>query len=348
MYEFENLEKFNIKIVYKNLCMVYYIYFSNFYMMNKKRQENFQRLQILFTGKPKFYSYFKNLAELGHYPMIMTENFEIKNQSSENSIISFLKHIFDRISNSVHPVQKKSKSIQNYWQKLYSNPDLQKPSDTQSLATTHFQLNKISENHQITILLIGESGSGKTSMIKSLIYILEGVSPYDSPSKLDIFRPETHKYEDISLIIYAYNHLKTNTKITFVELPGIESKMDRILEGKMVKHSVEMTKKICPKLDFVIVTQRGDQYSMNCYLSKVLTDLIESYTDEKAFKILLTLTFYADSLVFELKSLKVKIDGHIKINNCVEVQKNREKGMERWKKCAKKLGTIIEKLELGS
>ncbi|OMJ67223.1 hypothetical protein SteCoe_35678 [Stentor coeruleus] len=218
---------------------------------------------------------------------------------------------------------------------------------TESNTNKNSQLDNIKEN-EITILLIGESGSGKTSMIKSLIYILEDKLPYNKPFDDIISNTITYYYEDINSIAYIYNHQKSNTKITFVELPGIECKMDKILEDKMMNQSVDIVIQNCPKINFVIVTQRGDQRSMNNYLYKVLMDLKGFYTDEKAFKIILAFTFYADSLVFGIKSFKIDIETSIKVNNCVDVQKDNKKSEKKWEKCVKKLRNITNKLELGS
>ncbi|OMJ67218.1 hypothetical protein SteCoe_35673 [Stentor coeruleus] len=210
--------------------------------------------------------------------------------------------------------------------------------------------------NEIIILLIGETGAGKTALVNLIANCLENqtldkgfkiagkMHPNDKLNyfKKEIFEDIVHTgnetmTKDVEKISFQYK----NYNIMLIDSPGICCNM----EGNADMEAAKIYDKLLTKeINAIIYVQKANER----YLQKSVTatlNMIKRKIEKLNIKVILLNTFYPGSVNFKSDDLVFKCDKVFKIDNQILTMiegKNFEKIMTKWEKCKRKAFKIID------
>lgn len=216
-----------------------------------------------------------------------------------------------------------------------------------------------SSKYDYTIIFLGSTGSGKSSMLNSFMNFFEErtndlilASAVDDKSLLDrrffdssIRRSNTSSYRCTESNIYIKAIYKEK-KILLIDTPGFKEDLNNSLDQedeRLLKNIIKDITELNVKI--IIYTQKSPDKNISNSVKKSLEYLKNNIPEEKKCDAVLVYTFYSGSIEFKEKNcIPFNIIMQTKIENNVynaRVMKPNKK-LELWTKISTKVQKIVE------
>lgn len=218
---------------------------------------------------------------------------------------------------------------------------------------------EITDLKEYKIILMGETGSGKTSLINLIINVLENNTPND---KLKIFESvnqndtidtkyylktdEKFKEQGIAQtktpVFYKIKY-NENSRLILMDTPG----MCMNLEGNPDQIAVDTYTKLLRKnIDVIIYVQKANDSLLDRSILATLNSLATKIKSSN-IKIILFYTFYPGNIIFKEESFPFKVAKSFMLDNSFfyNIRKSfSEKSKKSWEKGKKKTHNLLREV----
>lgn len=213
-----------------------------------------------------------------------------------------------------------------------------------------------SEPRELTILLMGESGSGKTSLLNLIFYSIEKIplddklknlrkmSSNDSPGlKYKSNTKETFSQQNLAqtVIPEVFEIGYDVHKLILIDTPGIYLNLEGDPDSKALENYISLMKR---QIDIIIYVQKANDLHLSRTTSGTLNALKEKINLFK-IKFLLFFTFYPGSIIFQEKLLPFTISKTFNLDNTLFINAEKyflkNKITKKWNKSKKIIDELL-------